>query len=361
MTTLDTKQSSSTDCPCRECSPFLNWNEEDIETEDKQAVVFRSLVATVKSQPALDASLEAKAVKFLESVAHVNRRSADDFLNNFVLFPGDSLTVFVQSIVVLISSASQVIATATMEMLEHLISSCSVKVCLALVKADMIPQLIISLNLQSLSVAEAVDIHTCLLSTIQYSFWLTTLGALALLGIEDRKEQLAVNKTIFQQILTPSEKYICHLCASRYSIVHGDFLTRFLLLLAQILRISPSHQPTMDFVLHLPVVLTIPSCLIFIENDRTIWTFLYEMIDTQQRWNKQGGEVRQMWKTVNRMLRMEGIEDVIEKKLQNDKTEDEGGTIVVRSIKWNNLLGMNIQKQKWEEMLENLERTRALI
>ncbi|KAK2963946.1 hypothetical protein BLNAU_1023 [Blattamonas nauphoetae] len=42
------------------------------------------------------------------------------------------------------------------------------------------------------------------------------------------------------------------------------------------------------------------------------------------------------------MLRTEGIEDVIDQKLRNDKTKYFGGRIVDNSIGWNNLQGMNV-------------------
>ncbi|KAK2944280.1 hypothetical protein BLNAU_20776 [Blattamonas nauphoetae] len=48
-----------------------------------------------------------------------------------------------------------------------------------------------------------------------------------------------------------------------------------------------------------------------------------------------------MWKIVSRMLRMEGMENVIEAKLENDK-DMYGRSIVDKSIEWNNLLGMNL-------------------
>ncbi|KAK2951364.1 hypothetical protein BLNAU_13743 [Blattamonas nauphoetae] len=58
-----------------DCSAFLNWDEGRHQTEHEQAVVFQSLVATVKLKPALDVSLEAKVVQFLESVSTGARSS----------------------------------------------------------------------------------------------------------------------------------------------------------------------------------------------------------------------------------------------------------------------------------------------
>ncbi|KAK2950461.1 hypothetical protein BLNAU_14579 [Blattamonas nauphoetae] len=325
-----------------DCSPFLNWSEDPDETVEEKAVVFRSLVATLKLQPALEVSLEAKAVRFLESVCPDDEESADAFLTSLGQTPGESSTDFVQSIVVLLSSASQVIISTSMKMLDSLIGWCSTNQKLAPVEADLIPQMVINLNPQSLSFSEAVDVSIQLLNIINHSLWLATPDGLEVLEIEDDDEQQAVHKTVLKQVLSHSEKYIWHLCVNRLSIIDIDQSTNFLKLLAGLLRISPSYQSTMNFVLHMPVFLTITSCLTFFKDDFHIRSFLYRMMDLQREWDSTRGEVRRWWKTVSRMLRMEGIEDVLEERRLNDKNESSGRLIVAYSIQWNNLQGMNL-------------------
>ncbi|KAK2956978.1 hypothetical protein BLNAU_8053 [Blattamonas nauphoetae] len=149
----------------------------------------------MKSQPALDDSLEAQAVKFLKCVRFQNDTSAEAFLGRLATFSGDSSTHFVQSIVVLISSGSQTIIMAAMKMVSSLVMKCSPHILLALVKADLIHQIIESLNPLFLSFPEAVNIHTCLVRSISRSVWLTTPYYLAVLRIEDGNEQQAVRET----------------------------------------------------------------------------------------------------------------------------------------------------------------------
>ncbi|KAK2954150.1 hypothetical protein BLNAU_10967 [Blattamonas nauphoetae] len=342
MTASDTTIITFTDSFCPDCSSFMNWDEGPFETERKKAVIFQSLIATVKLQTAFDDSFEAKAVSFLESVDPDDEESADAFLNSFGQTTDESLTNFIQSIVVLISSASQVIITATMELLAGLIVNCSSNIRLTLVKANLIPQLIRTFNPQSRSFAEIEDTRSGLIDVIAWSFSLSTPDGLAQPGFQGHNEQQAIHETVLKQILVPSESYICHLCVNRYSIIDGDLSTEFMRLLAYLLRICPYYQPTMDFVLHMPVFLTIPSCLTFIENSYSIGTFLLSIIGAQWIWNEKMGEERQMWKSVDRKLRMEGIEDVVEQKLQNNKDEIFGGRVAVNSIRWNNLQGMNL-------------------
>ncbi|KAK2944793.1 hypothetical protein BLNAU_20266 [Blattamonas nauphoetae] len=200
-----------------DCSPFVNWNKEELESAEEWAIVFRSLVATVKSQPVLDDSLVSKAVKLLVYISPWKEESADAFLNILASKSDESPTNFVQYIVVLISSANQTITTTAMKMLDSLLKVCSSKDLIALVKADLIPQLIISLKPQSLSFAEAEDIHACLISSIHHSVWLATLDFLQDFEFEDDNEQQSLLETVLKQGVAPSEKYICRLCVSRYS------------------------------------------------------------------------------------------------------------------------------------------------
>ncbi|KAK2956777.1 hypothetical protein BLNAU_8230 [Blattamonas nauphoetae] len=328
-----------------DCLPFLNWNEEEHDSVHEKAVVFQSLVATVKLQTALNASLEAKAVNFLKYVNPEDQESADAFLSNFGPATDESLKIFIQSIVVLLSTTSQTFTVAAMKIQKNVIMHSSPKHHLALIKADIIPQIITTLNPLSLPLTEAADIHTHLISTITDSFWLPTTIFLSQLGFQDSNGQQTVHGTILRQVLAPSEKYICHLCVNRYSILVAGQCMSFLALFANLLKICTYSQPTMDFVLQMPVFLTIGSCLTFFEKEESNFVFLDLMADAQWEWNKNDGKVGQMWKTVQRMLRMEGIEDAIEEKLRNDKNEDLGGLIVENSIRWNNLQGMNLPRR----------------
>ncbi|KAK2953257.1 hypothetical protein BLNAU_11720 [Blattamonas nauphoetae] len=328
-----------------ECVPFLNWREDQAESEGEDAIVFRSLVATLKLQPALDDSLEAKAVQFFQSMYPLNEDCGDIVLRTLASFADESLRDFVQSIVVIVSSANHVVTRTAMKLLRDLILNSSAQVNLTLIKADLIPQLIVTLNPQSLSLAEAEDIHTGVISSISSSFWIATPYGLADLTFEGDDEQQAVFKTVLTQVVAPSEKYIWHLCMNRFSIINGDQSKYFLVLLVRLIQISSSYQPTMEFVLRVPVFLTIPSCLTFFENEDSINDCLYFMNLAQRQWNEKRGEERQRWKRVRQMLRMEGIEDVIEEKLQNDQKEFDGRSVVAYSIDWNNLLGMNLPRR----------------
>ncbi|KAK2948723.1 hypothetical protein BLNAU_16361 [Blattamonas nauphoetae] len=193
MTSICDISDTFSDATRSDCSPFLNWDEESLETIQERSVVFRSLVATVKLKPALEASLEAKAKAFLKYMDYWSQASVD-----------------------------QIITTTTMRMLNNLFWRCSAKVRLALFITDMVPQLISTINPLSLSFVEAADIHVNLMKVIFYSLELSTPNGLEQLEIEDGNEKQAVHETVLMQIIIPSEKYICHLCTNRNSIIDGE-------------------------------------------------------------------------------------------------------------------------------------------
>ncbi|KAK2948061.1 hypothetical protein BLNAU_17008 [Blattamonas nauphoetae] len=234
-----------------------------------------------------------------------NEESAAAFLSNIASSSDGSWSNFIWCFVVLVSSPSQVITTTTIEMLDSLIMYCSIKVRFALVKTNLIHQIINTLNPQSLPLAEAVDIHINIMRIIRHLILVATPNGLAELRLKDGDEQQAVHETVLQRVLAPSEKYFCHLCMNHFSIIDGKLCDEFMYLLAWPVEICPYYQPTMDLILHMPVFITIPSCLTFFENDTSIRNFLHVLGISQREWNKAKGEERQMGKKVQRMLRME--------------------------------------------------------
>ncbi|KAK2957914.1 hypothetical protein BLNAU_7090 [Blattamonas nauphoetae] len=228
-------------------------------------------------------------------------------------------------------------------MLKTLIMFCSVKHLYLLVQANLIPQLIITLNPQSLSFAEAVDIHTCLIQLLSSSLWLATPAGRARLGIEDNDDKQAFHETLLKQVVAPSENYIRHLCVNRFSIIDERQMSNFLHLLGEIVQIGPHYQTAMDSVLSLPVF-TIPSCLPSIENDLSILYFLHLLIRSQKEWNGKDENVRLSGTTLLGSLRMEGMDDVLDQRMQHSQTGDYGEDIQRYSMEWNTLQGLNIQE-----------------
>ncbi|KAK2951509.1 hypothetical protein BLNAU_13531 [Blattamonas nauphoetae] len=327
-------------------SAFMKWNGNQVASTSVNSAIFGSLVSLIKDGFPFNDRLEEKAASFLDSITNpVFFRSEYSILGIDPSFSPESLIAFVTSITVLLSSSNQTIMKASMKLLDNQFVLCSSNGRLALLRAGIIPQIINTLNPLSLSIPEAVYVHTYLIQIIANAFWLSTPTGLSNHKTEDKIERQAVHETVLQHVIAPSEKYIGHLCRNRHSITDEGMGRGLMLILTRILQISPYNQSTIGVVLNLPLFLTIPSWLTVLENESLISSFLHAMVNIQQEWNRTSGEVRQRWKKVDRLLRKEGIEDVIEDKLRNNQQDFVGGVLVEYSLDWNDLLGMNLPQR----------------
>ncbi|KAK2952736.1 hypothetical protein BLNAU_12385 [Blattamonas nauphoetae] len=257
----------------------------------------------------------------------------------------ESMRSFMATIDVFLSSSKQAIVAAFLEMLNSLLNRCSSQMHLALVKADLFPRLITTLNPLSLYFAEAVEIHSGLMSSLTSSLWLSTPEGLSTIENADESAKQSVHKTVLKQVLVPSEAFICHLCANRLSIMDRDMSNDFMNLLARLLHISPYYQPTMDLVLNMPVVLSIPSCLTFFEDDDSIWSFLALMVRFQEEWNSHDRILGRSSASLLRCLRMEGFVDVSSQRVHNTGKGAITQMIAGFSTDLNITLGMNLPRR----------------
>ncbi|KAK2948116.1 hypothetical protein BLNAU_16916 [Blattamonas nauphoetae] len=309
--------------------------------------MYQSLVQMIQERHPLDETSEEKAVNLLEHVHLFDRGEADRFILGLVTSsPDEALPDVVASIIVLLSFPNQRIIKATMMFLDSLIQFCSPSVRLKLVRADLLPHIIASLNPLSLSVADYKYIHSRLIFVIDYSLYLSLPDNLENLRIENSTESQAVHETVLKQVLVPSEAYIRHLCVNQYSMIESDQSYELLTLFAELLQICAYYQPIMDFVFKLPVFSAITSAISFCDEELRIWLFLGQTCMHQKEWDKQGRSLRQYGQIVRRYLKMEGFEALIEERLENDKHGDRWELLAGQVIEVSILLGMNLLQLK---------------
>ncbi|KAK2940295.1 putative serpin family protein [Blattamonas nauphoetae] len=213
-------------------SAFLNWDGTQITTIPDRITIFHSLISTVKHDNALDSASEEKIVQFLGHIMTLSTEEMEKLIVALVPSSSEESTQkFVNSIVVFVSSANQRITKEAMRIVNELLENSSPKFCLNLVKADLVPHLIASLHPQSLSLADAEDIHTFLMEAIAAGLWLGTPDGLLQLEIEHPSDRDTVHEIVLKHIIAISEPYLLHLCTQRFSIVDGSQSLQFMALL----------------------------------------------------------------------------------------------------------------------------------
>ncbi|KAK2953282.1 hypothetical protein BLNAU_11745 [Blattamonas nauphoetae] len=230
-----------------------------------------------------------------------------------------------------------------MKLLRDLIYRCSDKIRLALVKADLVPQLINTLNLQYLFFAEVVDIRSYLMCILSRIVWLSTPVGLAHLRCKDDDDKQSVRETILDR----GRETVDHFHEFSYQTPPNMSSLSF----AEAVDI---HVSLLQIIIY-PLLLATPDGLKNLRNEDNYEqqavheTVLQQVLvpseNTQQEWNIPRGNKRQMGKAVDQMLRMEGIEDASEGRLRNDRNGTWGGDILDKSISWSNTHDMNLPRR----------------
>ncbi|KAK2961991.1 hypothetical protein BLNAU_3047 [Blattamonas nauphoetae] len=249
--------------------------------------------------------------------------------------PHEAFQTFVTTINILLSTDNITIVETTLYTINHLVPMCSRNVQFGLLNADLVPQLISSLQPLTRSFKYPQNIHSDLLSIIGRFLWLATPSNDAYAEIDDHTEQQAVHETLLKHVLLPSKDYIRQICHTRTVFIDHVFWPDFMTCVAQIILICPFYQPTMDYVLDLPLIFTMITSNDFNDSDESRACFLGEIADAQEEWDKHDKEIRRMGTIINRSLRMEGSEDQIEQMLQSVRSQPREGYIVSYSTKLN--------------------------
>ncbi|KAK2959479.1 hypothetical protein BLNAU_5528 [Blattamonas nauphoetae] len=229
----------------------------------------RSLFDHLLKVPSVQSQIP-KAVTLLERIQYSNPLEADQFILGLVpSSPDESVKEFVKSIIALISVHRQGLIITTLKLLTCFIGNCPITIRLMLIEADLIPHLLTSLTPLSLSIADHIDVHTNLLTILNYSIWLSTVDGLDSLKIRNSHEQQTLHETVLKQVIVPSEGYIRHLCVNRHSLVNEFHSLQFMRLLGRLVLLCPNYDPTLDFVMKLPVITAITSGMSFYSVDMT--------------------------------------------------------------------------------------------
>ncbi|KAK2958396.1 hypothetical protein BLNAU_6666 [Blattamonas nauphoetae] len=158
----------------------------------------------------------------------------------------------------------------------------------------------------------------CGISTIIVKFlYLATLYSLRKLNITDDVEKYNHRETIFLKVVIPSSPFVTLLIPDRY-ILNERLSESFMDLLAKLLQIGPSHQPTLEFVLASPIVIVFSTHLSFVEKMNNLLNAIRTINISLKEWNAEGPEVIKSGKRMMQALFSEGFDDTLEQMLKHD-------------------------------------------
>ncbi|KAK2955024.1 hypothetical protein BLNAU_9955 [Blattamonas nauphoetae] len=328
---------------------FLDWNGIPFMSTPTQSSVYRSLVQMVTDNHHFDDDLTNKAVLFLYEFRNAREEPGDSFFDLDKYASHETVKDFVHSVGMLLSAPNQRIVEATMEFLHRMIIIRSKHFLLKLVKADLIPHLLASLNPVSLSFEYAEDVHIHLVSIIGLALLLLHPNDSKQIDVINATDKHNLQETILARVLLPPASYIRHLCANRHLFINGNRSVHLLNFLTRLISLCPYSTPSMRILQSLPVFFTIPSTSAELDMDRALCWILDALVDAQRDWNNDSGDVRKSGRTACRSLVLEGFEDTLERSIQFGSTEDTRKQLTKHSIVLSNMMGMNAQEGEYSD------------
>ncbi|KAK2961685.1 hypothetical protein BLNAU_3483 [Blattamonas nauphoetae] len=304
--------------------------------------MFCSLVTLVKAGYPFDNALQDKATRFLKNLvpSWFEKEQAEKLVIDLVASSAGSTPGFIASILTLVSSSHSTMVAAALSFLHEVTFRSSIEIQCRLVESDLITNVFATVQPHTLSISGNDEILDNLIWIIVDYITLTDPSYLSECGIIDTVDIFNHCEMILQKVVIPSSQFVTLLISNRY-VLFGLLFDSFMSLLVTHIEISPSHRPTLEFVLASPILMAITSCLSFAEGEKCPWTILKNINRSLEKWKREVGEVVQSAKRIIQALISEGFEDTLEQIQMNNKIGSYGGHVVHYCRSISQLLGSN--------------------
>ncbi|KAK2942584.1 hypothetical protein BLNAU_22501 [Blattamonas nauphoetae] len=326
-----------------EYSPFLKWNPTDPLTVDSAGRVFISLGSMVRDGYVFDGELVNKASKFLSSRKQLFKREKDFdcFLRAIGKESSNAIPTLVDSMTVLLFSSHHSIFKGTLTFIHTCLNWCPLSTRLAIVSSSLIPRIPSSPHCRALSLVEDNCILNDLIEIVHTIVRLSTAGYLHCLSTDVGLDPQSVRDVVLHEVLMPMEPSLVQISRNHHFLSWNDEWSSTMGLMTHILKLSPFHQPTLDFVCSSRIPIVIQSLLSQNEHERNNQFVIGLMSNNIDEWKKDGGETWCRGRILLQTQEQEGFFEGIEQILFHDKISGGGKCVRFYSFNLLNKLGLN--------------------
>ncbi|KAK2957813.1 hypothetical protein BLNAU_7247 [Blattamonas nauphoetae] len=271
---------------------FLNFDpNSELSFEDKSAI-YCSLVALVKAEYPFDNALQDKTARFLKNLEPKwgDKQAADRLVTDLVPCSAGSPSGFTESILTLFSSPHSTVVAATLSFINRSTKESSPTIQCRLMKSDLIPNILATVQPQTLSVTGNDTRLDNLIRIIRSFLYLAYPPLLRKLDITAAVDAFNHREIIFQKVVLPSSQFVTFLISNRH-VLDEERSYSFMSLWCTHITIGPFHRPTLSFIAVSPIVMAISSYLSSDEHCSRLRTTLLKINTSIFQWKKEGPEV----------------------------------------------------------------------
>ncbi|KAK2957794.1 hypothetical protein BLNAU_7228 [Blattamonas nauphoetae] len=233
--------------------------------------------------------------------------------------------------------------TAALSFLNNTVLFSSAEILLLLVDSNLVTKVLATVQPHTLPISGNEVILDNLIGIIRNCVILAYPSHLSVLGITRAVDAFDHREMIFQKVVLPSSPFVTFLISNQ-NILNEELFRSFMYLLDTFFVMCPFHRPTLEYVIASPIAMAFSSCLSFIEDENCLWSALFNIALSLEKWMNEDPEVAQSTKRKMQALFSEGFEDTLEQMMMCDKHRDYGDGIVDIGHAISQMMGSNAKR-----------------
>ncbi|KAK2959581.1 hypothetical protein BLNAU_5359 [Blattamonas nauphoetae] len=311
---------------------------------EEKAALFGSIVSRVRDNSDVDDAIQDEAVALLDDLKPYpfDSAAADRIVTELVPSTDGTLSGFVDSACILVSSPHSKIVNAALSFLERSFWTSSPHNRVRLIQKDFFSRILAIIQPQHLPLSENEDVFHSLNRILSSSIDLARPSTLKALKLDDPSARQNHLEFVFQQVIQQHSSYISFLCQNRHLVSTNLYPSWMDGVVVSLFQISPYHLPTLEWILTSPVVLTINVVLSSLTPKHDLDRVLLGFTESLREWKREGPEVIGSGKRMINALVSDGLEDTLEQLVRIDRLHD-GVKINLGSVSILNGLGFNVR------------------
>ncbi|KAK2961893.1 hypothetical protein BLNAU_3330 [Blattamonas nauphoetae] len=264
-----------------------------------------------------DEELVSKASKLFSSINMTLRRKncANEFLKAIAQDSPNPAAVFMNSMIVLLSSSHPSIFSDTLSIIRLCITSCSLTNNLALVSSKLVHSILSIPRIGNLSLILDPNILTEILRILRYAVNLASANTVLYISTVSNTDPESIHDVVLNEVLIPIEPSIVQISRNPHLLSWNKEYENTFRLLLSIFEVCALHQPTVDFVCSSCVPMIFQSLLTEVEQDDAYQIIIGSLAGNIRIWKEDGTETvcrgRMLWQT----LEQGGFRDALEQTL----------------------------------------------
>ncbi|KAK2944701.1 hypothetical protein BLNAU_20394 [Blattamonas nauphoetae] len=240
-------------------------------------------------------------------------------------------SVFLDSIMMLLSSSHPSIFREALSFVHNSMNYCSASIRLALISSKLIPRILSIPHFRDLSVIDD-ELLSSIVSIFRFSIEIVETVYLQALSITSHTPPESIRDVVFHEVFIPMEPSLVQISRNPLLLSSNNAIQATLMILSIIFETGAFHQPSLDLIgsSHFPLIY--PSLLSEVENEGARQLIIWFMSRSIVKWEESEAVVVGRGRIVLQMLEQEEYSPFLKWNPSDSLTVDSIASIFVSLV-----------------------------